>query len=252
MASTAVGAVVSTDGDSQITYEEPVRVHRVLAACEGISAPSLQVPFGSQTLVFEGVTSAKPGRDGVADALNHRRADLEHKLAQGLAGTLSPTSLVIVDGRLPRLDVGPQDAPVVGMAKTIRYRWLPPEKHALLPALGAGERTPIFRIPDGSRTRLSWYLRLPFTQPFHQPLAGIVRLETPEIGEADAVVLANRVSYHLPGYASRPEHDPRAPQNLVPISALERQLRHEMGDKLWLRRLIENHLFEAFTQRVAV
>jgi len=54
--------------------------------------------------------------------------------------------------------------------------------------------------------------------------------------------LANLTAFHLPAFASKPEHDPRAPQNLLPVGGLERRLRHEMGDALFIRRAIEDHL----------
>jgi hypothetical protein len=50
------------------------------------------------------------------------------------------------------------------------------------------------------------------------------------------------VSYNLPRFASQPQHDPRAPQNLLPIGGLERRLRHEMGDSAFIRRAIEDQL----------
>ena len=52
------------------------------------------------------------------------------------------------------------------------------------------------------------------------------------------------VSHNLPRFASRPEHDARAPQNLQPVGALEKRLRHELGDQRYIRRLIEDSLFE--------
>jgi hypothetical protein len=45
------------------------------------------------------------------------------------------------------------------------------------------------------------------------------------------VVLANRTAALLPRFRSEPHIDPRAPQNLVPIGALERQLRARLGDR---------------------
>lgn len=36
--------------------------------------------------------------------------------------------------------------------------------------------------------------------------------------------------------ASSPHKDPRAPQNLVPIGGLERELRHRLGDQQLLYR----------------
>jgi hypothetical protein len=50
------------------------------------------------------------------------------------------------------------------------------------------------------------------------------------------------LSHNLPRFASRPEHDPRAPQNLLPVGALEKRLRHELGDQAFIRRAIEDQL----------
>ena len=52
------------------------------------------------------------------------------------------------------------------------------------------------------------------------------------------------LTHNLPRFASRPEHDPRAPQNLLPVGALETQLRHELGDARYIRRLIEDYISE--------
>jgi hypothetical protein len=44
--------------------------------------------------------------------------------------------------------------------------------------------------------------------------------------------------------ASEPHIDPRAPQNLVPIGALERQLRHRMGDPGLVYRALRSAVTE--------
>ena len=44
------------------------------------------------------------------------------------------------------------------------------------------------------------------------------------------MTLADRSTAVLPTVASEPHLDPRAPQNLIPIAALERDLRHRLGD----------------------
>jgi hypothetical protein len=68
----------------------------------------------------------------------------------------------------------------------------------------------------------------------------------PEISGAkgleEARRLADASAAHLPGFASDPAHDPRAPQNLHPIGALESHLRHRLGDALLVRRAIEARL----------
>ena len=44
----------------------------------------------------------------------------------------------------------------------------------------------------------------------------------------------------LPPLASAPHKDPRAPQNLVPIGGLERELRHRLGDQHILYRALRS------------
>ena len=63
------------------------------------------------------------------------------------------------------------------------------------------------------------------------PWAGIVRCEaTGTLPLATVVALADTVTVALPRFASVAHKDPRAPQNLAPIGALERLLRHRLGD----------------------
>ena len=57
----------------------------------------------------------------------------------------------------------------------------------------------------------------------HQCLAHPPVTEVTRLGDLTATL--------LPPLASVPYKDPRAPQNLVPISALERELRHRLGDQ---------------------
>ena len=52
----------------------------------------------------------------------------------------------------------------------------------------------------------------------------------------DAV--ADRVTAILPATASQPHIDPRAPQNLVPVAALERELRRRLGDPGYVYRAL--------------
>jgi hypothetical protein len=244
LGSAAVGAAISYEGRAEIVFDEPARVHRIYAVAGAVSVDGFDVPAGSQVMRFEPETIAERGRSGVSHALGNRRAERERQFAETM---VDEDSLVVLDGRLS-FEPGPAHQ-VVGMAKTIHRDYLQglPES-AIVPRLGACERTPVFRIHYGDTTRYSWYLRLPFTRSIHHSLAGIVRLETPEIGEAAAIRLANLTAYLLPDFASQPQHDPRAPQNLVPIGALEKQLRHEMGDPAFLRRAIEDYLYDAYTR----
>jgi len=55
-------------------------------------------------------------------------------------------------------------------------------------------------------------------------------------GREEAGLLADLTTRLLPPLASSPHKDPRAPQNLVPIGGLERELRHRLGDQQLLYR----------------
>jgi hypothetical protein len=77
------------------------------------------------------------------------------------------------------------------------------------------------------------------------PLAGIVRLEVrAAIGLEKSLRLINYASSELPKFASSPIRDARAPQNLVPVGALEEELRRRLGDAVLVRRAIENRIYE--------
>jgi hypothetical protein len=133
---------------------------------------------------------------------------------------------------------------VVGIIKRLARPYLDAARDALLPQLSAGERTPLFGIADvqGRVRRYSWYLRLvPLRPPWHG-YAGLVRCEVSStISTGAAVDLADLVTAALPSYAGRAS-DPRAPQNLAPVGALESWLRHRMGDPLLIRRALLNYL----------
>ena len=77
------------------------------------------------------------------------------------------------------------------------------------------------------------------------PWHGIVRLEVPQsAGLADTIRVVDLVAAIVPRYAGVAHCDPRAPQNLQPVGALEKRLRHELGDSRYIRRLIEDALFD--------
>jgi hypothetical protein len=78
--------------------------------------------------------------------------------------------------------------------------------------------------------RNSWYLRLPGAAG--APGSGVVRrVCSAELARSEVVRLANLSAVLLPPLASSPHKDPRAPQNLVPIGGLERELRRRLGDQ---------------------
>ena len=141
-----------------------------------------------------------------------------------LATSLAADRCVFADG--PLHELGPHE--VVGVVKSHRVTYLEPARNAVIAALGAGQRTPLFAIKDYGR--YSWYVRLAPIDGGHA-WSGIVRCEaSAHLPLAAVRTIADRAAAVLPLVASQAHLDPRAPQNLVPIGALERELRHRMGD----------------------
>ncbi|MEM8641456.1 MAG: hypothetical protein AAGG51_21960 [Cyanobacteria bacterium P01_G01_bin.54] len=54
--------------------------------------------------------------------------------------------------------------------------------------------------------------------------------------------MANLSAWLIPAYVSEPTRDPRAPQNLTPIGALERELGRRMGDRTLISRRLQQFL----------
>jgi hypothetical protein len=139
--------------------------------------------------------------------------------------------LLIVDGPLKGRNHLPR---VVGYVKTHQASYLQGEQAAVVSQLAPGQRTPVFSMGTSWR-RNSWYLRLPGTPGV--PWSGVVRLEcSASLPAPEVVALADLTSRLLPRFASTPHKDPRAPQNLIPIGGLERELRRRLGDQQLLYR----------------
>ena len=156
-------------------------------------------------------------------AMRRAEAKLAEDLAQG-------GYFVVADGPINDLSAVPK----VGYVKSHRAPYLSPEKMPIIAKLGAGERTPMFTI--GQYRRYSWYLRLADLAHGHS-WSGVVRCEaSASLSKEDAVRIADRTAALLPQVGSEMHTDPRAPQNLVPISALERELRRRLGDRTFVHR----------------
>jgi hypothetical protein len=166
--------------------------------------------------------------------------DAEAQVAQQvLAG--GRADLVVVDGPLGYVHAGP----LMGMVKRQSRSYLDGPRLEILSRLAAGERTPIFKLGEQRLERYSWYLRLASGRAIDGVMAGLVRLEVSASSGLEAARdLAALASAVLPLFASQPGRDPRAPQNLYPVGALERHLRHRLGDATLIRRAIEVRLNE--------
>ena len=232
-----VGAVRS---DGRATFERAI-VGRILALGGAIAAPDLVVRAGAAGAVTYRAI-AVPGDDPEAplQVLQNEMREAEGRLAAELApsGSSWPT-----DRSTTR--TGP-DAAVVGIAKRMVTTYLVDEPAALLPRLAPGQRTPLFALGRQVLDRFAWYQRLiELREPWHD-LSGLVRCEVRmALGIGRSRELADRVAVELPRFAGRPGIDPRAPQNLTPVGALEAELRRRLGNPELLRRALQAELHRA-------
>jgi hypothetical protein len=165
----------------------------------------------------------------------------EAGLAERLAAEVA---VVFLDGPLTWVTAAAR-GPVVGFVKRLLRTYLDPAASALLPRLEVGERTPLFLVEATREPRYSWYLRIGAGRAIDSRLTGLVRLECASgPGLEAARTLADLSARELPRFASEVGRDPRAPQNLVPIGALEARLKHLMGDHAVIRRAIEARLHQ--------
>lgn len=174
---------------------------------------------------------ASPHPDAPLKELQTRMRQEEGRLAEKLC---AQGLLTVVDG--PLNFVRSRDLPVVGYVKTHHRALLDPPHHRLIPTLGPGQRSSLFRLGED---RYSAYLRLTPAAATSSPWSGIVRIEMPQsAGLADVISAADRVAGTLPRFAGIAHRDPRAPQNLQPIGALERYLRHRLGSAALATRAV--------------
>ncbi len=208
----------------------PSIVQRSVIWGSGATGPLLSVR-GNWS--WETVSVAGDDPQAPLAALQSRMRLAEGRLAESVA---VDGALVVADGPL-NFSLRSHRA-IVGYVKSHHRALLAPSDHARVANLCAGQRSSIFRIGD---ERYSCYLRLT-DDALSGPWAGIVRLEfSATLGVAAAAALANTLSARLPRFAGVAHRDPRAPQNLQPIGALEDALRRRLGsDMLALRAVRES------------
>lgn len=235
----ACGAVIA--GAAGPARYEAVRVRRMVIW--GGGAPLALPPMpGGWTWRSESIHSLQP--DAPLRELQTRMREAEGRLAEDLC---EQGHLVVVDGSLSF--VRSRDLPVVGYVKTHHRALLPPALHARVPELAAGERTSLFAV---GADRYSCYLRLAPPGRTSGPWSGIVRLEVPQsAGLERARAVAHRMAGLLPRFAGVAHRDPRAPQNLQPVGALERHLRHLLGDPGLAGRAVRGAAHRALAEAAA-
>ena len=233
-ASYAAGAVCCCEGGAHFLEPE---LRRAVVTVSSHATP-VRTWAGDYAVVPATVKESQGLVLGLSAALQHRLTELEviaavRARSQTGGHDADGDGLLVVDGPVRgRAHL----ARVLGVVKSHQTAYLDPRLHAMVGRLEAGERTPVFLL-DTSWDRFSWYLRLPGL-PGH-PWTGIVRVEcAASISAQEAIALASLSQVVLPRYASAEYKDPRAPQNLYPVAALERELRRRLGHPALLYRAL--------------
>jgi hypothetical protein len=233
-ASYAAGVVRSRGESAHLVTSE---VRRGLFTDAG-TATHIQTSSGTYTFHRTVPSPDAPPIVSLSNALQRALRELEITVAlearnkPGENG-LGEDDLLIVDGPLRDRAHLPR---ALGYIKTHNAQYLPSDLNDVVAGLSTGDRTPVFAIGAGW-DRHSWYLRLPAIPA--GPWTGIVRLEaSPNLTPKQVIALANMSQNLLGRFASEEYKDGRAPQNLVPIAGLERELRHRLGDPVLLYREI--------------
>jgi hypothetical protein len=225
-----VGAVL-WDRSSRRSDFVAIQIDRLAVFGNGRGAP---IPVAASDISYrsESVPETDPGMliQRFHGSMRKAEARLSEQLArEGL--------FVIADG--PINDLAATDR--VGYIKTHRAPYLSPERSPIVGRVKAGERTPLFLIGQGGAyPRYSWYQRLADIPGGHS-WTGVVRCEVSSALRLDeASGIANRTAAILPHVGSEPHLEPRAPQNLIPIAALERELRRRLGDPAFVYRALRS------------
>jgi hypothetical protein len=206
-----------------------------LVPCEG--------ELGELRYALEPVVEREPEK--IERRLQFAMLEAERRLLARLSDD-HPAALIICDGPRPRLGETQQ---VIGYVKTTSEMRLGAPELEVIRALAEGERTPLYLVKEAAEEmqRFEWCLRLRDPRPWLFSLAGVVRLQAhagrhPEANLPAVQRLADALCHLLPRFASRQYQDPRAPQQLLPVRAIESELRRRMGHRDLIRRRLARHL----------
>jgi hypothetical protein len=235
----AVGAVEAWPQRLASRFAEMV-VGRVVATGAGEILPGMV--HVNPALAYRPISTAKTEPVAPERAIHDEMRWVEERLARELA---ERDALVVTDGPLTFQDATRGLA--VGWIKRIQELYLPGPQRLVLLALPAGARTPLFALRGSQRfARYSWFLRLAAPRLGDSELSGLVRCEVAaHVGAVRAAALANATARLLPRFAGIRGLHARAPQNLLPIAALETRLRRELGDARLLNRTLQARIAEA-------
>ena len=227
------GAVlIGRDGPAEIGY---VEIHRAIILSGGEQVRLRPHSGGWQWLSLS-VESEEPR--AAPQHLQRLMRDTEAAIADRL---FAKGWMVVFDGPLHSIRRSRTTA-VVGYVKTHHRRTLAVEHWQTVPSLTVGQRTSLFAMKDD---RYASYIRVGDAGPWAGPWAGIARLEVPaSSGSSQAIATVDRAARWLPGFASAPHRDARAPVNLAPVARLERHLHHLLGDSRLALRAVREAVME--------
>lgn len=244
----ATGAVIVAQRVERVRIVE-MQVQRLFITGSGQSGPdTVHVPAGTSTpLTYISHSSPATTPDNLSEALINEMRQAESNIAEKLSG---PDGLILADGNLTYIG---GSSSVVGVIKSIYRMYLSTKRTKILEHLEAGQRTPLFRIQGGKKREsydvFSCYLRLTQPRRIEHVFTGLVRLEVKaSLGPDKAIALLDQAAVKVFALASRSPKDPRAPQNLLPVGGLERQLRRRLGDPKLVRRGIEKALLHGLNE----
>lgn len=244
LGSCAVGAVAChSGGDGEAPRAEFVGQPTVERWCTlaggraDLPDLTLSALDGGQRLSYRTAASDDDDVDAPVRLLHAKMLEAERNLTARLRATLGD-GLLISDGPRPLLG---DDRRVLGYLKTVQVQRLPADALVVVRGLEEGERSPLYVVGDGEHARFEWYLRLRDPRPWLHTLAGSVRLQGHAGPDPRARLdwmraVADWTCVALPRFATRSHQDPRAPQQLLPVRALEQTLRRRLGSAPLLRR----------------
>lgn len=206
---------------------------RVILSKGRIPAPIL-LQAQSGCFTYGPASSAGDDPKGLDMTLGELRAQLETQVVRAVLE--EGAELAVVDGRLPPV----VSSQAVGLIKTPHRVPITSEQQIdVLLRLRTGERSPLFTRQRSSRKFYSWFVCLATPAEHDLSPSGLALFEMDDTTPmSEAVRVADLTASVLPSYASTPKRDNRAPQNLMPVSQLEKHLRHRLGDPELRLRLL--------------
>lgn len=234
LGSFGVGVVECRGG--RAVFGEERRGRLIVFGCGEVPPAPLEL---APALVYAPHSVPEDDADAPLRGIHDEMRAVERQLAREHA---SQDRVVVADGPLAPGDT--TAGHVVGFVKRLFKLYVPTEQLGVLRALPMAARTPLFLIAGNDRfSRYSWFVRLGPRLPIESDFTGLVRLEVSgAVGKEEAIRLADLMTTVLPRFVSSRPRDPRAPQNLVPIGALEQHLRRGLGDARLIHRRLATRL----------